>query len=56
VGPGGPVPVRSLAREAVDMGLLGQRSDDDEERGDISIAGMEHLGSADEETVYELDD
>ncbi len=37
------------------MGLLGQRSDDDEERGDISIAGLEHLGE-DEETVYELDD
>jgi len=39
------------------MGLLGQRSDDDdEERGDISIAGMEGLDSTTEETVYELDE
>lgn len=37
------------------MGLLGQRSDDEEERGDISIAGLEHLAD-DDETVYELDD
>lgn len=38
------------------MGLLGQRSDDDEERGDISIAGMEDLDSSTEDTVYELDE
>jgi hypothetical protein len=39
------------------MGLLGQRSDeDDEERGDISIAGMEGLDSTTEDTDYELDE
>jgi hypothetical protein len=38
------------------MGLLGQRSDEDDERGDISIAGMEDLDSTTEDTVYELDE
>lgn len=38
------------------MGLLGQRSDDDEERGDISVAGLEGLDHNTEETVYELDE
>ncbi|MGH9273075.1 MAG: hypothetical protein ACRDZU_00385 [Acidimicrobiales bacterium] len=39
------------------MGLLGQRSDeDDEERGDISIAGLEHLDGTTDDTDYELDE
>ena len=39
------------------MGLLGQRSDDDdEERGDISIAGLDGLDTTTDETVYELDE
>jgi hypothetical protein len=38
------------------MGLLGQRSDDDEERGDISIAGLDGLDATTEETEYELDE
>jgi hypothetical protein len=38
------------------MGLLGQRSDDDDERGDISVAGLEGLDRTTEETVYELDE
>lgn len=39
------------------MGLLTERSEDDEERGDISIAGLDGLdGGADEETVFELDE
>jgi hypothetical protein len=39
------------------MGLLGQRSDeDDEEQGDISLAGLEHLDSTTDDTVYELDE
>jgi hypothetical protein len=39
------------------MGLLSERSEGDDEHGDISIAGLDHLdGGADDETVYELDD
>jgi hypothetical protein len=39
------------------MGLLSERSEDDDEAGDITIAGMEDLGTdGDDETVYELDD
>lgn len=39
------------------MGLLSERSEGDDEQGDISIAGLEHLeGGDDDETVYELDD
>jgi hypothetical protein len=38
------------------MGLLSERSEDDEERGEISIAGLDGLDGAPEEMVYELDD
>lgn len=39
------------------MGLLSERSEDDEGHGEISIAGLDHLdGGGDDETVYELDD
>lgn len=39
------------------MGLLSERSEDDEERGEISIAGLDGLdGGAPDEIVYELDD
>lgn len=38
------------------MGLLSERSEDDEERGDISIAGLESLDGGPDEIVYELDD
>ncbi len=39
------------------MGVLGQRTDDDDEqRGDISIAGLDDLDGAGEDTVYELDE
>lgn len=40
------------------MGLLTPRGDDDEEQGDLSIAGMEHLdgGSGDDEITFELDE
>lgn len=39
------------------MGVLTERSEDDEERGEISIAGLDGLdGGAPEEVVYDLDD
>lgn len=38
------------------MGLLSDRSEDDEERGEISIAGLDGLDGGPEEMVYELDD
>lgn len=39
------------------MGLLSERSEDDEERGEISIAGLDGLdGGKPDETVYELDE
>lgn len=39
------------------MGVLTERSEDDEERGDISIAGLDGLdGGEPDEMVYELDD
>jgi hypothetical protein len=38
------------------MGLLSERSEDDEERGEISIAGLDGLDGPPEEMVYELDD
>lgn len=38
------------------MGLLSERSEDDEERGDISIAGLDGLDGTPDEIVYELDD
>lgn len=39
------------------MGLLTERSEDDEERGDISIAGLDGLDiGAPDEMVYDLDD
>jgi hypothetical protein len=38
------------------MGLLSERSEDDEERGEISIAGLEDLDGGRDEAVYELDD
>lgn len=39
------------------MGLVSKRGeDDDEDRGDISIAGMDDLDGAEEDTVYELDE
>jgi len=38
------------------MGLLSERSEDDEERGEISIAGLDGLDDGPDESVYELDD
>lgn len=38
------------------MGLLSERSEDDESRGEISLAGLDHLDGGEDETVYELDD
>lgn len=39
------------------MGVLTERNEDDEERGDISIAGLDGLdGGAPEETVFDLDE
>ncbi|MEQ1787791.1 MAG: hypothetical protein ABL966_12115 [Acidimicrobiales bacterium] len=41
------------------MGLLTPKGEDDEEQGDISIAGLEHLdggGDGDDEITYELDE
>jgi len=40
------------------MGLLTPRGEDDEERGDISIAGLDDLdgGSGDDEITFELDE
>ncbi|MFZ6002945.1 MAG: hypothetical protein ACOYXM_03345 [Actinomycetota bacterium] len=38
------------------MGLLSDRPEDDEERGEISIAGLEHLDGSPEEMVYDLDE
>lgn len=39
------------------MGLLSERSEDDEEKGEISIAGLEGLDiGAPEEMLYDLDD
>lgn len=39
------------------MGVLTERSeDDDEERGDISIAGLDHLDADSDEITYELDE
>jgi hypothetical protein len=38
------------------MGLVSKREEDDEERGDISIAGLDGLDGDTDETVYELDD
>lgn len=38
------------------MGLLSERSEDDEERGEISIAGLDGLDDGASESTYELDD
>lgn len=38
------------------MGLLSERSEDDEERGEISIAGLDGLDGGTSESTYELDD
>lgn len=38
------------------MGLVSKRGEDDEERGEISIAGLDRLDGGGEETIYELDE
>lgn len=38
------------------MGLVSKRDEGDEERGDISIAGLDGLDDGPEDTVYELDE
>ena len=38
------------------MGLLTPQGEEDDEQGDISIAGLDHLdGDGDDEVTYELD-
>ncbi len=46
-----------MPREAVAMGLLTPRGEEDDEQGDITIAGLDDLdGDGDDEIVYELDE
>lgn len=46
-----------MLREAVAMGLLTPRGEEDDEQGDITIAGLDDLGGdGDDEIVYELDE
>ncbi|HUS61453.1 MAG TPA: hypothetical protein VMY34_04595, partial [Acidimicrobiales bacterium] len=46
----------SVVREAVVMGVLTERSEDDDESGDISIAGLDDLDAEADEITYDLDE